>query len=558
VTPWSLPSWFSVFVLSGLAVFLWVRRPPAALWPSVLLCNLLSLCWVLGDLATSFTTEFWQEELAVSLLYTGSIGTVISWWVVAVAYVRWQGLGYRWLDGPWARVPIGLGAVVWLMMISNHWHGEFVIPVVGARNIAGWGIGVTAAVCYPLVAGTSILFFALSREHASRSHRQNARILGVATLLPLSTSAAYAFGPWQVPLDFAAVGLGAGGIAVGYGIFRNRLFRLLPVALPEVLRHDPTAVLLTDTDGRLMFWNPALTRLFPGLALAHDLEVYPALARWLRHPGDEKPINDAEGLERALRARDQPESGHLFQLEEHTHKSAEDDPWLRVSVTSIPARCGETVALALRFVDITAQRRGELQRRALEAQIQHVEKLRSLGVLAGGIASDFNDRLTVILGNASLALQDLSPGDAIHESVEEIEAVARNAAELTQQLLAYSGRSQSAHQPVDFSELVRNMVPQLEAAVSPKVSLKPDLADGLPSIEADPIQFRQVLQNLVANANEAMGSHSGEIVLRTAKVQTARPRHRDPYGQKVAPGPHVLLEVSDNGCGMDEGVRRRV
>ncbi|MGE4605417.1 MAG: ATP-binding protein, partial [Myxococcota bacterium] len=306
-------------------------------------------------------------------------------------------------------------------------------------------------------------------------------------------------------------------------------------------------------------WNPAVTRLFPGLPLAHDLEVFPALGRRLRHPGDEKPVGDAVGLERAFQDPNQPEAGHLFQLHRQVQENREDAPWLRISATSIPSRRGEIVAYSLRFVDITAQRRGELQRRTLEAQIQHVEKLRSLGVLAGGIAHDFNNRLTVILGNASLALEDLSPSDPLHESVKEIEEVAQNAAELTQQLLAYSGRSQFAVEPVNVSELVRTMTPLLEQSVSPKVSLIQRLEDDLPSIEADPTQLRRVLQNLVANASESMGAHSGEVVVRTAWLeQTAHPPLRDPYEQKVTPGPHILLEVSDNGCGMDEDARKRI
>jgi len=216
----------------------------------------------------------------------------------------------------------------------------------------------------------------------------------------------------------------------------------------------------------------------------------------------------------------------------------------------------EVVCLAR---NVTEQKRAAEERRRLESQIQYAQKLESLGVLAGGIAHDFNNLLVAVLGNADLALLDLSPASPARACVESVRDAAMRASELTQQLLAYSGKGAFLIKVLSLNELVRDIGRLLEVSISRKVTLRYDLAEGLPAVEADPSQLRQVVMNLITNASEAIGDRSGTICIRTGCVHADRD-----YlsllllNQGLPEGDYVCLEVSDTGSGMDAETRARI
>ena len=204
-------------------------------------------------------------------------------------------------------------------------------------------------------------------------------------------------------------------------------------------------------------------------------------------------------------------------------------------------------------LDITERKRAEEERRQLELQIQHAQKLESLGVLAGGIAHDFNNLLVGVLGYAGLAEMELPADSPARESVQKIEKAARRAADLTRQLLAYSGRGRFAVEWVDLPALVEEMAHLLQTSVSKKARLEYDFARDLPPIEGDATQLRQVVMNLITNASDALGDQSGAITLRSGVVHVDRDELAETYLSADLPeGPYVYVEVSDTGCGMDE------
>jgi len=203
--------------------------------------------------------------------------------------------------------------------------------------------------------------------------------------------------------------------------------------------------------------------------------------------------------------------------------------------------------------DITARKRAEEERRQLEIQVQQTQKLESLGVLAGGIAHDFNNLLMGVLGNADLALMDLSPVHPARECVEEIGKAARRAADLSRQMLAYSGKGKFVVVPLDLTELVGEMGHLLESSISKSARLSFHLEEGLPAIEADATQIRQVVMNLIINASEAIGKQPGVVQLTTGLIDCTRDFLSQTYlDEKQPEGRYVYLEVSDTGCGMDE------
>jgi signal transduction histidine kinase/HAMP domain-containing protein len=209
--------------------------------------------------------------------------------------------------------------------------------------------------------------------------------------------------------------------------------------------------------------------------------------------------------------------------------------------------------------DVTKSKRAEEEKRGLERQVQQAQKLESLGVLAGGIAHDFNNLLMVVLGHAELALKEISPMSAARGSLAEITTAARRAADLCRQMLAYAGKASFTLERVGLRDLVEEMAHLLKTAISKKAILNLNLERGLPPIEADPSQIRQIAMNLIINASEAISDRSGVIT-----VSVGATRCDEEYLRKtelreaLTPGLYVHLEVTDTGGGMDAETRSRI
>jgi len=209
--------------------------------------------------------------------------------------------------------------------------------------------------------------------------------------------------------------------------------------------------------------------------------------------------------------------------------------------------------------DMTYRREAEEQRRKMEDQLRNVQKLESLGVLAGGIAHDFNNLLVGILGNADLALMELSPANPVRENIQEIEKASRRAAELCRQMLAYSGKGKFVIENLDLSEVVREMAHMLEISISKKAALRYHFSENLPAIKADATQIRQIIMNLITNASEAIGEANGVIAVSTGVMEVDSAYLGGTYlDDHLTSGTYVFLEVADTGCGMDEATRNKI
>lgn len=209
--------------------------------------------------------------------------------------------------------------------------------------------------------------------------------------------------------------------------------------------------------------------------------------------------------------------------------------------------------------DITERIRREAEQKKLEQRMLQAQKMESLALLAGGIAHDFNNLLASIMGNASLALLDLSPMSPAREIVEDIVLAATRAADLAKQMLAYSGKGQLVVACVDCSELIEEMSHLLRTNISRKIVLCLDLARELPPVSVDVTQLRQVLMNLLTNAADAIGDRSGVVSITTGASEIPQ-EYLDEitFTEEALPGMFIYIEVSDTGSGMDAETQSKI
>jgi len=220
------------------------------------------------------------------------------------------------------------------------------------------------------------------------------------------------------------------------------------------------------------------------------------------------------------------------------------------------SRLGPAVRRALDEADERRKRRqAEEALQRSEAQLRQAQKLEPLGRLAGGVAHDFNNLLTVILGYAqSLEMRLKADGKGAQDAAE-ITRAARRAAELTRQLLAFSRQQLLEPRVVDLNLVVKEIDTMLRRLIGEDIDLVTATTAGLGRVVADPGQVGQVLMNLAVNARDAM-PEGGKLTIETANVEVDQGYVRGRVD--LAPGRHVLLAVSDTGCGMSSEVVSRI
>jgi len=209
--------------------------------------------------------------------------------------------------------------------------------------------------------------------------------------------------------------------------------------------------------------------------------------------------------------------------------------------------------------ELVERKRAEEERQRLQAQIQHAQRLESIGILAGGIAHDFNNLLTGMMGHAGLALEHLPADSPARANIRQVELAAQRAAELTAQMLAYSGRGQFVVEVIDLSEAAREMADLLTTVISKKAHLSLELEDDVPPVEADASQIRQVVMNLITNASDSLDDTDGMITLRTGTIDADQEYLKSGVlHDDLEAGLYAYLEVADTGHGMDGELQRKI
>ncbi len=286
--------------------------------------------------------------------------------------------------------------------------------------------------------------------------------------------------------------------------------------------------------------SPAVTRI-----LGYTQEEFARLGRELMHPDDQARVDPGE----LMRNPGVPQ--HTEYRLRHR-----DGTWRWMSVTAINLLAHPTISgIVAHHHDVTELRDTAEALRRSEDQLRHSQKLDAVGRLAGGLAHDFNNLLTVILSCCDTFGQELAPGDPTREGFEEIKQAGVRAAELTQQMLAFSRRQVLELRILDPNQVVANLSKMLARVLGQGIELKLLCAPELSTVRADPGQLEQVLMNLVVNARDAMPM-GGTLTLETSNVQLDAAYAREHLG--TVPGPYVMIAVSDTGVGIEPAVQARI
>ena len=283
--------------------------------------------------------------------------------------------------------------------------------------------------------------------------------------------------------------------------------------LASVLETAPVGIASIRADGSISGWNTAATHMLG----------------W-----SEADVLDRRAGELGLAPAQLPDHGTAGDL---TVRAKTGEPVDIRVFTSAPDEASDG-ARVLVFLD----RRREIE---TEAALRRAQKLEAVGRLAGGIAHEFNNILTTVIGHASMLAERLDGVGPLHEHVAEVRRSAERAAVLTRQLLVFSGKHITRTAAVDVTQMLADMAPAIDHVAGSNVDTRYDLADDVWSVRCDAAQLNQLVLNLVVNARDAMPD-GGTLTLQTSNVQVNGPDDIE----RVPPGGYVLLRVSDTGRGM--------
>jgi signal transduction histidine kinase/CheY-like chemotaxis protein len=242
-------------------------------------------------------------------------------------------------------------------------------------------------------------------------------------------------------------------------------------------------------------------------------------------------------------------------FESEVYRKDRSSFWVSERVRAVRDKDGTLLYYEGTIEDITERNRTEEALRESEERLRQSQKMEGIGQLAGGMAHDFNNILTAITGYSDLTLRKLPEDNPLRHNVEQIKKAGERAASLTRQLLAFSRKQILQPKVLNLNAVVPDMDKMLRRLISEDIDLLMVLDPALGSVKADPSQIEQVILNLFVNARDAMPK-GGKLTIETSNVYLSEEYSRQYVS--VRSGHHVMLAVSDNGCGIEEATKKRI
>ncbi len=298
---------------------------------------------------------------------------------------------------------------------------------------------------------------------------------------------------------------------------------------------SPVALYTVDVDGTVSSWNTSAERIFGWSAE----EIM----------GKPLPIVPNDKSHELDRLRERVLNGASF-FGEELMRLKKDGSLVPISLSVAPVRNdeGEIVGILGAAEDITERKKIEAEHKKLQSQLLQAQKMESVGRLAGGVAHDYNNMLSVITGYAEMAIDKVPPEDPLQGDLKEILAAAKRSADITRQLLAFARQQTIDPKVLDLNETVESMLKMLRRLIGEDIDLFWEPGPGLWPVKIDPSQLDQILANLCVNARDAIFD-VGKITIETENIRFDEEYCADHPG--FVPGEYVLLAVSDDGRGMD-------
>jgi PAS domain S-box-containing protein len=309
--------------------------------------------------------------------------------------------------------------------------------------------------------------------------------------------------------------------------------------LRQIIDANPSLIFVKDWDGRFILVNQATA------------DIYSTTVESLIGKTDADFNSNAEEVAHFLHDdRQVISSGRpkFIGEERVTNPATKETRWFQTIKVPLRMPGQEATTMLGVATEIT-------ERKRLEEQLMQSQKMEAIGQLAGGVAHDFNNILTAIVGYTDLLTAEFDGNARQLEDLEEIRKAARRAAALTRQLLAFSRKQVLEPRIIDVNDVVLNLDKMLRSLISENIELKTELATDLAAARADPNQLEQVIMNLAINARDAM-PEGGTLTIETGNAtldQAYASQH-----VSVIPGDYVMLAVSDTGCGMDQDTQARI
>ena len=401
---WQIATALGIAFLVGLSTHVFYRRPPAALWPSLPAVFFAALIFAIGDLLANF----WSQNetirwIGMVLVYTGLLAIAPAWWLFSRRFSEM--VGYRKIAFKRGlSLLIGINAILWIGLLTNPIHGQFLETRAFARSEYGPLWYMTASINYVALLATMVVHARGALYVKDPTIRTQSMVLVAAVAIPMALNMAYVFSPTPLAYDPTALGFALSCALFLFAVERRDLFMLERVSLPSVLDHDADAILIVSRHHQLLYANPKAEVLFGPGTLVSGAPIGELMARLV-------PTFSLESLSRRTEPAEDTRE-HRFLGPDGTER------WVLLEISRIKRTRRVVAGVCLRIRDRTALRAAEMESES------HIAMLEALDVATGeGILVKSDSGETRYVNDAFASLWGMTPqkmveiGDSLQEQL---------------------------------------------------------------------------------------------------------------------------------------------